>query len=59
MDHLMRLHHGYKVEPLEKKNEVSINLNSYDGDFELADISELIEDFKKDSGNIKLNIEKE
>jgi len=61
MDHLMRLHHGmeppYKVEPLE--NEVSINLNSYDGDFELADISELIEDFKKDSGNIKLNNKEE
>ena len=57
MDHLMRLHHG--LVPLEKKNEVSINLNSYDGDFELADISELIEEFKKDSGNIKLNTEKE
>jgi len=57
MDHLMRLHHG--LVPLEKKNEVSINLNSYDGDFELADISELIEEFKKDSGNIKLNIKKE
>jgi len=58
MDHLMHLHHGkeapYKAEPLE--NEVSINLNSYDGDFELTDISELIESFKKDSGNIKLDI---
>jgi len=63
MDHIMRLHHGmeasYKVEPLENKNEISINLNSYDGDFELADISELIESFKKDSGNIKLNNKEE
>jgi len=54
MDYLMGLHYGteapYKVEP----HEISINLESYDGDFELTDISELIEGFEKDHSNIKI-----
>lgn len=38
---------SYKVEPYIN-NEISINLNSYDGDFELHDISDLIDRFKEE-----------